>query len=149
MCSRHRMAVLTGELRVVGRNDVAITAHGSVVRNHKKSMVENRAQPSRSHIGRMAGNAGCRIQSSHVIGYGRSIRLCIREIALMTAVAVRRRIARGVVAADMAIRAGINHRSNRARNRGARRKHMRPLQRKPRRRVVKLSIGPKNRVVAS
>ena len=66
----------------------------------------------------------------------------------MAAVAVRGRIARSVVAADMAVRASIDHRPDRAGNRGARRQHVRTLQREPRRRVVKLPIGPKNRVVA-
>ena len=148
VCIRLRMAILAGELLVVGRNDVAITAHGSMVRNPEKGVVENRAQPRRGHVSSVAGNAGCRIQSSHVIGHGRSIRLCTRVIALMAAVAVRGRIARGVVAADVAVRAGVHHRSDRTGNGCARRQHMRTLQREPRRRVVKLSIGPKNRVVA-
>ena len=67
----------------------------------------------------------------------------------MAAVAIRGWIAGRIVAADMAVRAGINHRPNRARNGGAGRKHMGSLQRKPSRRVIKFSIRPENRVMAS
>ena len=145
---RLRMAILTRELFVVGRNGVAITAHRSVVRNPEKGMVENRAHPSRGRIGSVAGNASCRIRRGDVIRHGRTIRLCIRIISLMAPVAVHGRIARSVVAARVAVRASIDHRSDRAGNRGARRQHVRALQREARRQVVKLSIRPKNRVVA-
>ena len=138
-----------GEDRIIGGINMAIGTARTVVWNPEVSMVENRTQPGGGHPGRVAGNAGRWIVSSHVVRYSRSICLGIREIALMTTVAVRRRIARTVVAAGMAIRAGVDHRPNRARNRGPRRKHMRPLQRKPRRRVIKLAIGPEYRVVAS
>ena len=48
----------------------------------------------------------------------------------------------------MAIRTSIDHRPNRARNSRARWQHMWTLEWEPRRAVIKLSIRPKNRVVA-
>ena len=147
-----RMAVDATKLGVVRRINVAIGADRRCtqrwVRKPEEGMVENGARPSRGHVGRVAGNAGCRIQSSHMIGHARSIRLCIRIIALMAAVAVGGRIAGRVVAAAVAVRASIHHRPDRAGNRRARRQHVRALQREACRRVVKLSIRPKNRVVA-
>src|SRR2546429_5605573 len=65
--------------------------------------------------------------------------LCIRIISLMAPVAVHGRIARSVVAARVAVRASIDHRSDRAGNRGARRQHVRALQREARRRVDRKS----------
>ena len=120
-----------GEDRVIRGIDVAIGANRTVVRNPEPGVVENRASPSGGHVRGVAGNAAGRIVSSHVIWYARSIRLCVCVIALMAAVAVGAGIARGVVAADVAVRAGIHHRSDRAGNRGARRQHVRTLQREP------------------
>ena len=147
------MAVDATKLGVVRRINVAIGADRRCtrrwVRKPEEGMVENGARPSRGHVGRVAGNAGCRIQSSHMIGHARSICLCIRVIALMAAVAVRGWVAGRIVAAAVAVRASIDHRPNRARNGGARRQHMWSLERETRGAVVKLSIGPQDRVVAS
>jgi len=66
----------------------------------------------------------------------------------MATVAIRRRVARGVVAAHVAVGAGIYHRADGAGNCGARREHVRALKREARGAVVKLSIGPKQGVVA-
>ena len=137
-----------GEDRIIGRINMAIGTARTVVRNPEVGMVENGTQPGGGHPGRMAGNTCRRIISRHVIGHGRSIRLCIRIIALMAAVAIRGRIARRIIAADMAVRASIDHRPNRARNGAARRKHMGSLQRKPSRAVIKCAIRPENRVMA-
>jgi len=66
----------------------------------------------------------------------------------MATVAIRRRIARGVIAAHVAVGAGIYHRADGAGDGGARREHVRALKREARGAVVKLSIGPKQGVVA-
>jgi len=142
------MAILARELLIVARNGVAITAHGSVVRNPEGGVGENRAQPGRRHISGVTGNTGCRIIRRNVIRHARGVSLGIRIIRLMAAVAVRRRIARRVVPADVAVRASVDHRPNRTRDRRARRQHVRTLQREARCGVVKLSIRPENGVVA-
>ena len=73
--SRRSMAVLTGELGVVCRIDMAIRADCWCtlrwVRKPEKGMVENRAHPGRGHVSRMTSNASCRIVSSYVIRCGR------------------------------------------------------------------------------
>ena len=66
----------------------------------------------------------------------------------MAAVTIGRRIPGGVVAADVAVGARIHHRPDRTCDCGARRKHMRPLQREAGRRVVKLSVRPQHRIMA-
>ena len=66
----------------------------------------------------------------------------------MTAVAIRRWIARVVVAADVAVHAGVDHGTNRPGHRRAWRDHVRTLQREARGAVVKLTVGPEKRVVA-
>ena len=142
------MAILARELLIVARNGVAITAHGSVVRNPEGGVGENRAQPGRRHISGVTGNTGCRIIRRNVIRHARGVSLGTRIIRLMAAVAVRRRIARRVVPADVAVRASVDHRPNRTRDRRARRQHVRTLQREARCGVVKLSIRPENGVVA-
>lgn len=119
------------------------------MRDQESCVVENRAQPCRGYVGGMARNASGWIGCGDVIRHVRPIGLRIREIRLMAAVAIRGWITRGVVAADMAVRAGVHHRSDCAGNRSAWRQHMRALQREARRRMVKLSVRPKYGVVAS
>jgi hypothetical protein len=97
----------------------------------------------------VAGEAGGRIVRRDVIRHVCAISLSVREILLMAAVAVGGWVAGRIVAADMAVRAGINHRSDGARNGGARRQHMWTLEREPRGAVVKLSVAPHDRVVAA
>ena len=147
--SRLRMAILTRELLVVRLNNVAIRAHRPVVRNAEKSMIENCAQPSRRHPRGVASDASCRIARRHVIWHVGAIRLGVDEVRLMAAVAVGGGIARGVVAPHVTIRAGVHHRPDRTGDRGARRQHMWTLERETRGTVVKLSIAPKDRVVAA
>jgi len=118
--SRLRMAILTRELLVVRRNNVAIRAHRPVVRNAEKSMIENCAQPSRRHPRGVASDASCRIARRHVIWHVGAIRLGVDEVRLMAAVAVGGGIARGVVAPHVTIRAGVHHRPDRTGDRGAR-----------------------------
>ena len=77
-----------------------------------------------------------------------SIGLRIRVIRLMATVAIRGRIACAVIAAEMAVRAGIHHGPDGAGHGRARRQHMRPLQGKARSAVVKLSVRPEQGVVA-
>src|SRR5207245_8014258 len=54
-----------------------------------------------------------------------------------------------LVAPHVTIRAGVHHRPDRTGDRGARRQHMWTLERETRGTVVKLSIAPKDRVVAA
>ena len=138
-----------GEDRIIGRSNMAIGAARTVVRNPEIGMVEDRTQPGGGHPGRVAGDAGGWIIRRDVIRHVGAISLSVYEIRLVAAVAVRGWVPGRIVAADMAVRAGIDHRPNRARNRGAGRKHMGPLQGKPGRAVIKCSIRPENRVVAS
>ena len=77
-----------------------------------------------------------------------SIGLRIRVVRLMATVAIRGRIACAVIAAQMAVRARIDHGPDGAGHRRARWQHVRPLQCKARGAVVKLSVGPQQRVVA-
>lgn len=136
-----------GKDRVVGRIDVAIGTRRTVVRNSERSMVEHRTQPGRGHPRGVAGDTGRRIRSRNVIRHVRSVCLRIGVIVLMAAVAVRGWIARRVVAADVAVGASVDHRPNRAGDCGARRQHVRPLQREACGGVVKLSVGPQHRVM--
>ena len=136
------------ENRVIRRIDVAIGAGRAVMRNLEVTMVENRAEPGRGDIGRMAGNARCRVICRHVIRHCAPIRLRIREVRLMAAIAVRGGIAGRVVSSDVAVCAGIHHGTNRTGHRRARRNHVRALQGEARGAVVKLSIRPENCVVA-
>jgi len=69
-----------------------------------------------------------------------AIILRVREVGLVAAVAIRRRVTCGVVAAQVAVSTRIDHRSNRARNCCTRWQHMWTLQRETRRSVVKLSV---------
>ena len=69
-----------------------------------------------------------------------AIVLRVRVVGLVAAVAIRRRVAAGIVSAQVAVGTGIDHRPNRARNRRTRRYHVRTLQREARRAVVKLSV---------
>ena len=138
-----------GEGRIIRRINMAIRTARTVVRNPEVSMVEDRTQPGGGHPGRVAGEAGGRIIRRDVIRHAGAISLSVYEIRLMAAVAIRGWVAGRIVAADVAVLAGIDHRPNRARNGGAGRKHMGSLQRKPRRGVIKLSIRPENRVMAS
>lgn len=96
----------------------------------------------------MAGGASCGVGRGDVIGHVRAIILRRGVVRLMAAVAVRGRIARGVVPADVAVRTSVDHRPDRAGDRSARRQHVRALQRETCGRVVKLSVGPKNGIVA-
>lgn len=89
----------TGKDLIVSRVDMAITAARALVRNSERRMVENRPQPGGGHPGRMAGSASCRIRSSYVIRYRGPIVLRGREVGLVAAVAIRRRVTGGVVAA--------------------------------------------------
>ena len=146
--ARLRMAVDTREHRIVRRDLVAVRANRAVVRNAEIRMVEHRPQPGGGHPGRMAGRASCRIRSGHMIRNRGAIVLRARKIGLVAAVTIRRRVTGGVVAAQMAVGARIDHWPNRARNRRAWWQHMRTLERKARRAVIKPSVGPKNRVVA-
>src|SRR5207249_12284075 len=67
----------------------------------------------------------------------------------MAAVAICGWVAGRIVGADMAVRAGVDHRPKRGRSRGAGREHMGSLQGKPSRGVIKFSIRPDNRVMTS
>ncbi len=138
-----------GEDRIIGRINMAIGTARTVVRNPEISMVKDRTQPSGGHPGRVAGNAGGRIIGRDVIRDVGAISLSVYEIGLMAAVAICGWVAGRIVGADMAVRAGVDHRPNRARNRGAGREHMGSLQGKPSRGVIKFSIRPDNRVMAS
>ena len=138
-----------GEDRIIGRINMAIGTARTLVRNPEVRMVEDRAQPSGGHPGRVAGEAGGRIIRRDVIRHVCAISLSVREIRLMAAVAIRGWVAGRIVAADMAVRAGIDHRPDRAGNRGARRQHMWTLKRETCGTVVELSIAPQHRVVAA
>lgn len=137
-----------GEDRVIRRIDMAVAATRTVMRNPERRMVKDCPEPCRSHPSGVARNASRRIVCRDVIRRVGPIGLRIRVIRLMAAVAIRRRIAGGVVAANVAVRTRIHHRPNRACNGRAWRQHVRTLERESRCRVVKLSVGPQNRVVA-
>ena len=69
-----------------------------------------------------------------------AIILRVREVGLVAAVAIHRRVTCGVVAAEVAVGTRIDHRPNRARNCRTWRQHMWTLEREPRRSVVKFSV---------
>lgn len=96
----------------------------------------------------MAAYARCRVRRGYVIRHGRAIGLRIGVVRLVAAVAIRCRITRRVVAAQVAVRTSVDHRADRACNRRPRRQHVRPLQRKARRAVIKLAVRPEQRVMA-
>src|SRR5205807_2277566 len=106
--SRLRMAILTRELLVVRRNNVAIRAHRPVVRNAEKSMIENCAQPSRRHPRGVASDASCRIARRHVIWHVPAKRRRALPRRLMAPVAIRIRRRECVIIADVAVRAGVH-----------------------------------------
>lgn len=133
---------------VVRGVDVAVAATGTLVRNLECRMVKHSAQPGGRYPCRVARNASCRVRRGNVIWHVRPIILSRRVVRLVAAVAIRRRIARGVIAADVAVRTRIHHRPDRAGNRGAGRRHVRTLQRETCRSVIKLSVDPKDGVVA-
>jgi len=128
---------------------VAVRAGRTLVGYPEVGMVKYRPQPSGGHPGGVARDASCRIRGGDVIRHVRAIRLRIRVVRLMAAVAIGGRIASRVVPSDVAVRACINHWADRARHRRARRQHMRTLQREARRAMVKFSIHPRHRVVAA
>ena len=114
----------TGENRVVGGVDMAIGARRTLVRNPEVRMVEYRTQPGCRHISRVAAYASCWVRGGYVIRHVRAISLRVGEISLVATVAIRRRIARRVVAAQMAIRTRVDHRADGARNRRTRWQHV-------------------------
>jgi len=130
----------TGEDCVIRRIDMAIAAARTIVRNPERRMGESCAGPSRGHPGGMAGRARSRIIRGNVIWHACSVRLCIRVIVLMAAIAIGSRKSRTVVAARVTVRASIDHRTDCTGNGRARRQHVRTLQWEPCPRVVKLSI---------
>ena len=145
---RRCVTSLTRERFIVRRIDVTITADGPVVRNPEICVIENCTKPCLGHPRRMAGNARRWIIRRHVIGHGGPVGLGVHIVRLVATIAIRRRIAGRVVAAEVTVGTGIDHRPDRAGNRRARRHHVRTLQGKARRAVIKLSIRPEHRVVA-
>ena len=133
---------------VIRRIDMAIRADRALMRNFEPRVIENCAEPRSGHPRCVATYAGRRIVCSDVIRHGGPIGLCICVIRLVASIAICGRITCRVVAADMAIRAGIDHRPDRASNSSARRQHVRTLEWEARCAVVKLSIRPGNRVMA-
>ena len=148
-----RVAGDATELGVVCRDHMAIRTNRRRtpwwVRKLEKGMVEDRTQPGCGHPGRVAGEAGGRIIRRDVIRHACAISLSVSEIHLMAAVAICGWVAGRIVPAEVAVCAGVDHRPDRARDRGAGRQHMGSLQRKPSRAVIKLSIRPENSVMAS
>jgi len=51
----------TGEHRIVGRGDMAISTHRAIVRNPEEGMVEYRPQPGSGHVSSVAAYASCRV----------------------------------------------------------------------------------------
>ena len=142
--------VNTGEDRIVGRIDMAVgTSRLTVsVREPEIGVVEDRSGPRRRDPRRMATQASRWIIRANVIRHVGAVSLGVRVVRLMAAVAVRGRVAGGVVAADVAVGAGVHHWPDCSGNGRARRQHVRTLQRETRGAVVKLSVGPKHGVVA-
>ena len=138
----------TRENRIVRRIDMAIGTRRALVRNPEVRMVEHCPQPGGGHISSVAAYTSRRVRRGDVIRNCGAISLRVRIIRLVAAVAIRCRITRGVVAAQVTVRTSVDHRPDRARNRGPWRQHVRTLQREARRAVIKLSICPQNRVVA-
>ena len=127
--SRRRMAILTGEHLVVVCIGVAINAHigGCAMRKPELSVVEDRAQPRLRRPGGsgVAGLASRRVGGSYVIRHGCSVGLRVCIVSLMATVAIRRRKARRIVPAGVAVRTRIDHWPDRTRNCRARRQHVR------------------------
>ena len=119
-----------------------------MVRNLEIRVIKHCTQPGLSYPRRVATGASCRIAGCDMVGDVRAVCLRIGEIRLVAAVTIGRGISRGVIAADVAVRARVDHRANRTGDSRARRQHVRPLQRETRRAVVKLAVGPEQRVVA-
>lgn len=144
---RYRVAVLARLNLVVRRIDVAIAAHGPVVRNAELSMVENRAKPRRGRVGGMAGVATVRIvPGSRVIWHVGAIILRVSKVRSMALAASHGR--EFVVATHVAVRAHIDHRTDRAGDGRAWRQHMGAEQGEASRTVIKLPVRPENRVMA-
>ena len=61
MRRRHCMAILTRKNLGVTRSDVAIAAHGPLVRKPELGVVEDGAQPCRGRVRRVAGVATIRV----------------------------------------------------------------------------------------
>ena len=120
-----------------------------MVRNAEVRMVEYRPEPGGGYVRSVAAYACCRVGRGHVIRNCGAIILRAREVGLMAAVTIRRRVTAGVVAAQMAIGARIDHRPDRARYSRARWQHMGALERESCRAVIKFSICPQQRVVTS
>ena len=137
----------TGKDCVIRGIDMAVAATRTIVWNPERRVIKNRAQPGSRYPSGVAGNASGWIGRGHVVRHVRPVILSRRVVGLMASITIRGWIARGVVAADMAVGAGIHHRSDRAGNGCAWRQHVRTLQRESRCRVVKLSVGPQNCVV--
>ena len=121
---RYRMAVFTGLYLVIRRIDVAVAAHRPVVGNTERGVVENRAQPCRGYISGVATDTSRRIIRRDVIRRACAVSLRVRVVGLVTAVAIRRLMAGGVVPADVAVGARIHHRPYRPCNGRARRQHV-------------------------
>lgn len=137
-----------GEHGVVRGINMAIRATGTIMRNPEIGVIEHRAKPCLGHPRGVAGRARRRIRSRHVIRNVTPVGLRICVIRLMAAVTIRCRIAGGVVAAEVAVGASIDHGPDCAGHSRARRQHVRPLQGKACGAVVKFSVRPKKRVVA-
>jgi len=127
---------------------MTITADRPLVRNPEIRVIENCAKPRGGHVSRVAAYARCRIIRRDVIGHRGPVGRCVRIVRLVATIAIRRRIARRVIPSYVAVRASIHHSADRARHRRARRQHVRSLQGEARRAVVKLPVGPQQRVVA-
>ena len=116
--------------------------------NPEIRVIEDGTEPRLGYPRRMARGARRRVGSRHVIRHVAPISLRVGVVRLVAAITIRGRIPGGVIAAYMAVRAGIHHGPDGAGNGRAWWQHVRPLQRKARGAVVKLSVRPKNCVVA-
>jgi hypothetical protein len=138
----------TGERKIVSRIDVAVSADRTVVRLLEGRVGEYCAQPCCCRPRRMARDTAGWVRSGHVIRYVCAVGLCLREIRCVATIAICGRVSGCIVPTDVAIRAGIDHRSNRAGNSSARRQHVRSQKWETCRAVIKFSIHPRDRVVA-
>lgn len=120
-------SINAGKDRIVCRINMTISAYRSVMWNHERRVIEHGSQPGCSYPRRVTRSASRRVGCRHVIGHVRPVILCGRVIRLVASVAIRGRIARGVIAADVAVRASIYHRPDRTGDCGAWRKHVRTL----------------------
>jgi len=119
----------TGKDRIVSRIDVAVgTSRLTIgVREPEIGVVEDRSGPSRRDPRCMATQTSRWIIRANVIRNVRAISLRVRVVRLMATVTVRGRVARGVVPADVTVRAGVHHWPDCSGNGSARRKHVRTL----------------------